>query len=148
MIPRGPTLGRITMADTVTGLAEIVLWSRDLERSFAFYRDLFGLQPMAQPAGIRPRFLLVAETRVGVPQMLVLVPHPDPAGAFPSDKPARPLHHLALSVAADKYDELAARCRASGLDVRGGVHPVLPDVRTFYVDDPDGNEVEVISTTI
>jgi len=24
------------------------------------------------------------------------------------------------------------------------VHPVLKGVRTFYVDDPDGNEVEVI----
>jgi hypothetical protein len=30
------------------------------------------------------------------------------------------------------------------LEVRGGKHPVLKEVRTFYVDDPDGNEVEVI----
>jgi hypothetical protein len=28
--------------------------------------------------------------------------------------------------------------------VRSGIHPVLKGVRTFYVDDPDGNEVEVI----
>ena len=31
-----------------------------------------------------------------------------------------------------------------GVEVRHGVHPVLKGVRTFYVDDPDGNEVEVI----
>jgi len=33
----------------------------------------------------------------------------------------------------------------AGLEVRGGIHPVLQGVRTFYVDDPDGNEVEVIA---
>ena len=32
-----------------------------------------------------------------------------------------------------------------GIEVRGGVHPVLKGVRTFYVDDPDGNECECIT---
>ena len=126
------------------GLAEIVLWSRDLDRSLGFYRDLFGLETMAQAPSVKPTFLRVAEGAGGVPQMLVLVPHPDPAGSFPSDKPGRPLHHLAFSVAADHYDGLEAACRHAGLEVRAGVHPVLANVRTFYVDDPDGNEVEVI----
>jgi hypothetical protein len=40
---------------------------------------------------------------------------------------------------------LQQRFTAAGLEVRSGVHPVLKDVRTFYVDDPDGNEVEVIA---
>jgi hypothetical protein len=30
--------------------------------------------------------------------------------------------------------------------VRHGEHGFLKGVRTFYVDDPDGNEVEVITT--
>ena len=77
--------------------------------------------------------------------MLVLVPHPDPVGAFPGDKKDRLLHHLAFSVATERYEDLAARCREAGLEVRDGVHPVLRDVNTFYADDPDGNEVEVIS---
>jgi hypothetical protein len=50
-------------------------------------------------------------------------------------------------VAADRYDELESACRAAGLEVRGGVHPVLEGVRTFYVDDPEGNEVEIIGPT-
>jgi catechol 2,3-dioxygenase-like lactoylglutathione lyase family enzyme len=128
----------------VTGIAEIVLWSHDLEASFRFYRDLFGLQPMEQRDDIPPRFLLAAKTSVGVPQMIVLVPHPDPASAFPGEKPLRPLHHMAFSVSAQAYGELQEKCREAGLEVRDGIHPVLKGVRTFYVDDPDGNEVEVI----
>lgn len=129
----------------MSGLAEIVLWSRDLEVSLAFYRDLFGLAPMEQPESVRPRFLRVGTGGGAVPQMLVLVPHPDPAGTFPAQKPQRPLHHLAFSVSADRYEDLATTCRAAGLEVRDGIHPVLTGVRTFYVDDPDGNEVEVIA---
>ena len=129
----------------VVGLAEIVIWSRDMERSLAFYRDIFGLEPMEQADTVKPRFLRVAAGSGPVPQMLVLVPHPDPAGAFPGDKAARTLHHLAFCVATEQYEELADACRRSGLEVRGGVHPVLREVRTFYVDDPDGNEVEVIA---
>ncbi|MGI8608732.1 MAG: VOC family protein [Candidatus Dormibacteria bacterium] len=132
-------------AEFVTGLAEIVIWSRNLERSLAFYRDLFGLQPMDQTENVKPRFLRVAEGTGVVPQMVVLVPHPDPTGAFPAAKTDRPLHHLAFSVERDRYEKLATACRDAGLEVRGGVHPVLAAVNTFYVDDPDGNEVEVIS---
>ena len=127
------------------GLAEIVLWSRDLEKSLAFYCGLFGLEPMDQPPGVKPRFLRAADGADGVPQMIVLVPHPDPSGSFPSEKPMRPLHHLAFAVSRESFEQLQDRCRAAGLEVRGGVHPVLGGVQTIYVDDPDGNEVEVIS---
>ena len=78
--------------------------------------------------------------------MIVLSPHPDGAsGTFPGPKRERVLHPLAFKVAPDRYEELRERCAAAGLEVRGGVHPVLPGVRTFYVDDPEGNEVEVIA---
>ncbi len=133
-------------AGPVLHLAEIVLWVRDMDRALAFYRDLFGL-PVISPPGLPNRFLRAGPGEGPVPEMIVLVPHPDPAGtgAFPADRPLRPLHHMAFNVAADRYDELERRCREAGLDVRGGVHPVLPRVRTFYVDDPDGNEVELIA---
>jgi len=133
------------MSGPVTGIAEIVLWSHDLEKSYAFYRDIFKLTMMAQRQDIPPRFLLAAEGSAGVPQMIVLIPHPDPASAFPQEKPKRPLHHMAFAVDPAQYEELQAQCRDAGIEVRDGVHPVLAGVRTFYVDDPDGNEVEVIS---
>lgn len=133
------------MGEAVVGLAEIVLWSHDIDRSLAFYCDLFGLQRMDQPPGVKPTFLRAAAGINGVPQMIVLVPHPDAGGAFPAEKPARPLHHLAFAVSAAGYEGLQESCRVAGLEVRDGIHPVLSGVRTFYVDDPDGNEVEVIA---
>ena len=127
----------------VLHLAEIVLWSRDLAESLAFYRDLFGLQVMSPPE-LSVCFLRAGPGEGRVPEMIVLVPHPEPGSAFPGGKTERPLHHLALSVAASEYEELQRRCEQGGLEVRGGRHPVLKGVRTFYVDDPDGNEVEFI----
>ena len=133
-------------AGTVRHLAEVVLWARDMDRSLAFYRDLFGLE-LISPPEMPNRFLRAGPGEGPVPEMIVLVPHPDPTGSFPAGKEGRPLHHLAFNLAADQYDALAERCRRAGLEVRGGVHPVLRGVRTFYVDDPDGNEVECIAGT-
>jgi len=80
----------------------------------------------------------------GIPEMIVLVPHPHKANYFPRKREDRVLHHLAFRVSRRSYDELQTGFIEAGVEVRHGVHPVLKDVRTFYVDDPDGNEVEVI----
>jgi catechol 2,3-dioxygenase-like lactoylglutathione lyase family enzyme len=132
------------MTARVLHLAEIVLWVRDMERALAFYGGVFGLEVISPPE-LPNRFLRAGPGEGPVPEMIVLVPHPEPSGRFPKEKPLRPLHHLAFNVSARQYDELEARCREAGLEVRGGRHPVLSGVRTFYVDDPDGNEVEIIA---
>ena len=129
---------------TVRHLAEIVLWTRDMDRALAFYRGLFGLEVFSPPE-LPNRFLRAGPGEGPIPEMIVLVPHPDPEGSFPAGKPQRPLHHLAFNVDGSEYEHLQRRCEEAGLEVRGGIHPVLPGVRTFYVDDPDGNEVEVIA---
>ena len=128
----------------VEGLAEIVLWVADMEAALQFYRDQFGLEIISPPE-LPNKFLMVAKPG-GIPEMIVLVPHPYPDSYFPShrDKEKRVLHHLAFRVSRHAYDELEIRFIEAGVEVRHGVHPVLKDVRTFYVDDPDGNEVEVI----
>jgi catechol 2,3-dioxygenase-like lactoylglutathione lyase family enzyme len=128
----------------VSGLAEVVLWVRDMEAALHFYRDLFGLEVIS-PAELPNKFLRAGEGGAGVPEMIVLIPHPDRSVEFPREKPQRVLHHLAFRVDATAYDDLRHRFTAAGLEVRSGVHPVLKGVRTFYVDDPDGNEVEAIA---
>lgn len=132
------------MSRVVAGLAEIVLWVRDMEPALHFYRDLFELEVISPPE-LPNQFLKAADGAHGVPEMIVLVPHPDRSSEFPREKPKRVLHHLAFRVEAAAYDQLQGRLVAAGLQVRSGVHPVLKGVRTFYVDDPDGNEVEVIA---
>jgi catechol 2,3-dioxygenase-like lactoylglutathione lyase family enzyme len=127
----------------VAGLAEIVLWVRDVDAALGFYRDLLGLEPISPPE-LPNKFLKVSEGSHGVPEMIVLVPHPDKA-EFPREKAKRVLHHLAFALDSSGYDQLEQRFKAAGVQVRTGIHPVLKRVRTFYVDDPDGNEVECIS---
>jgi glyoxylase I family protein len=126
----------------IRGLAEIVLVVQDLERSLAFYRDLLGLTVISPPA-LPAVFLRVGEEREGVPQQIVLVPRPAGAAGVAASKAERVLHHIGLEVAPDQYDTERARLAAAGLDVRAGAHPFLP-VEAFYVDDPDGNEVELV----
>ena len=128
----------------VTGLAEVVLWVRDMEAALHFYRDMFGLEIISPPE-LPIKFLRAGEGASGVPEMIVLVPHPDRSVEFASEKPKRVLHHLALRVDPSAYEGLEQRFAQAGVDVRSGKHPVLKGVRTFYVDDPDGNEVEVIA---
>jgi len=128
----------------VAGLAEVVLWVRDMEEALHFYRDLIELEVIS-PAEIPNKFLKAGEGADGVPEMIVLVPHPDRAIEFPREKPKRVLHHLAFRVEAAEHDRLRERLIASGVEVRPGIHPVLKGVRTFYADDPDGNECECIS---
>jgi catechol 2,3-dioxygenase-like lactoylglutathione lyase family enzyme len=128
----------------VAGLAEIVLWVRDMEAALQFYRDRFELEIISPPE-LPIKFLRAASPAGGIPEMIVLVPHPDKAGEFPREKAKRVLHHLAFRVDVEDYDELHARFESDGVEVRSGIHPVLKGVRTFYVDDPDGNEVECIS---
>ena len=131
------------MSDTVRGIAEIVLWVRDMDVAMDFYQRLLGLEVISPPA-LPNKFLKAADGELGVPDMIVLVPHPDGI-AFPKPKTKRVLHHIAFRIAADRYEALQEAFQNEGIEVRSGVHPVLKGVRTFYVDDPDGNEVEIIA---
>jgi catechol 2,3-dioxygenase-like lactoylglutathione lyase family enzyme len=127
------------------GLAEIVIWVRDIEQSLAFYRDLLGLAVLSPPH-LPAVFLRVGAEGPGVPQQIVLVPRPAGAAGAAASTADRVLHHIGLEVAPDHYDAERARLAAAGLEVRDGVHPFLP-VEAFYVDDPDGNEVEIVRRT-
>jgi catechol 2,3-dioxygenase-like lactoylglutathione lyase family enzyme len=128
----------------VEGLAEVVLWVADMEASLQFYRDQFGMEVISPPS--MPNKFLKVTNDDAIPELIVLVPHPHPDSYFPThrEKEKRSLHHLAFRVTALEYERLERRFIEAGVEVRHGVHPVLQDVVTFYVDDPDGNEVEII----
>ncbi len=129
----------------VQGLAEIVLWVADMEAALEFYRDHLGLEVISPPE-LPNKFLRAAQPEGGIPEMIVLIPHPESKHAFPREKVKRTLHHLAFRVDHRAYGELENRFIEAGVEVRHGVHPVLKNVRTFYVDDPEGNEVECIAS--
>ncbi len=127
----------------IRGIAEIVLSVHDLDASLRFYRETLGLTLVSEPA-FRPVFLRAGDPAVTVPQLVVLVPLPAGTPPFPAGKPDRTLHHLAFEVAPADFDALHDELVARGFAIRTGQHPVIPS-RTMYVDDPDGNEVELIA---
>jgi catechol-2,3-dioxygenase len=125
----------------IDGLAEVVLNVRDASPAVAFYGGLLGLERMTPEAQPGPIFFRAGQATDRVPSLLVLVPLS--AGTDDFREP-RTLHHLALTIPAAAFDEARRTLVDGGVEVRDGKHPVLV-VRTMYVTDPDGNEVELIS---
>jgi catechol 2,3-dioxygenase-like lactoylglutathione lyase family enzyme len=121
----------------INSLVEVVLVVDDLDRSVGFYRDTLGLEVISPP-GAPAAFLRIGPAAAGIPQQIVLVPRP----AEMSAATGRRLHHIGLGVAPEDYASERARLAAAGFTLRGGVHPFMP-IEAFYLDDPDGNEVEI-----
>jgi catechol-2,3-dioxygenase len=130
-----------THAIQIAGLAEVVLSVHNLERSLAFYRDLLGLTVISPPERTNPIFLRAGSATPDLPALVVLVQLPPDTPDF---SPPRTLHHLALAIPADAFDASHNALTTAGYSVRTGQHPVIPS-RTMYIDDPDGNEVELIA---
>lgn len=123
----------------IRGLVEVVLVVEDIQRSFAFYRDVLGLEPISPPE-LPVKFLRIGNARGGIPQQIVLI-----SGQMASEQPlprSRALHHIGLEVGPADYAAERERLAALGYELRGGQHPFMP-VDAFYLDDPDGNEVEI-----
>jgi catechol-2,3-dioxygenase len=90
--------------------------------------------------------LQAGEDRPDVPQQIVLVPRPADAPAPPVDRTLRGLHHLGLVVPQGSLQEARRQLEAHGQEVRTGKHPFL-NVEAIHVDDPDGNDVELVART-
>jgi catechol-2,3-dioxygenase len=54
------------------------------------------------------------------------------------------VHHIGLEIPRGSLDAARRELEAKGLQVRTGEHPFLP-VEAIYLDDPDGNEVELVA---
>ena len=111
----------------IRGLAETVLSVRDLPKSLAFYRDTLGPEVISPP-GLPAVFLRAGRPGDGVtPQMILVL---QPPASSPAGEPLAERRGL-------EHQEIATR---------SGVHPLLP-VEAFYIDDPDGDEVEIVART-
>jgi catechol 2,3-dioxygenase-like lactoylglutathione lyase family enzyme len=89
-------------------------------------------------------FLQVGPEVMNCPQQLVLAPLPAGSPDFPSDKTKRTMHHFGVEIAPEDFDSERKRLEGMGFEVRYGEHPFLA-LKGMYIDDPDGNEVEIIS---
>ena len=129
---------------SIRGIGEIVIWVHDMDASLRFYRDTLGLTQMSTPDQRGAIFLQVGPEVMNCPQQLVLAPLPAGSPDFPSDKTKRTMHHFGVEIAPEDFDGERKRLEGLGFEVRFGEHPFL-SLKGMYIDDPDGNEVEIIS---
>jgi catechol-2,3-dioxygenase len=120
-----------TMDQLTDGFAEVTLETRQLARLERFYVDGFGLAVLAREDD---RIWLAAgdHARLGL-----WAPGKEEFG----DRGGRHVH-FAFSAAPGRLDAIAARLRERGAGVRGPEEHDGGD-RSLYVEDPEGNVVEV-----
>jgi len=110
----------------ITGVNHITLATRDVARSFAFYRDVMNFVPLCRwPQGA---YFLVGD------MWFCLSLDDKRAG------PAPDYTHIAFSVSAQDFSELVSRL------ITSGVSPFKENIsegESFYFLDPDGHKLEI-----
>jgi len=116
---------------SVAGICELTLETRDMALLERFYTRVFGLDVLAREddrvwlaSGDRARLGLWA-----------------PGAKEFGDRGGRHVH-FAFSASPGRLPEIAGRARDAGAPVRGPVEHDGGD-RSLYVEDPEGNVVEV-----
>ena len=115
----------------ISGVVELTLEVRDLEAVEAFYTDVFGLRVLNREDD-RVWLAMGERARLGL-----WLPGEKEFG----DEGGRHVH-FAMSAAPGSLDELVQRMDARGMPARGPVEHPGGD-RSVYLEDPEGNVVEV-----
>jgi catechol-2,3-dioxygenase len=119
------------MAPSTDGFAELTLETRDRDALERFYVDAIGLEVLAREDD-RIWLAAGAHARLGLWS---------PGEKEFGDRGGRHVH-FAFSAAPGQLDALIDRLRGHGVDVRGPEEHDGGD-RSLYVEDPEGNVVEV-----
>ena len=128
-------------APPIEGLLETSLYADDVQRTAAFYRDLFGFKTLVDS----PR--LIAFEVAGRHVLLVFQKGAtetdvvEPRGTIPGHDGAGRLH-LALSIAADDLEAWRARLAERGAPI-AGEYRWRRGGTSLYFRDPDGALVEL-----
>jgi catechol 2,3-dioxygenase len=118
-------------------LGHVVFYVKDLEQSLTFYRDLLGFQEIGRAFEGKAAALTSGRTHH---ELLLIEVGPAPG---PSPGRRRGLYHIGIKIG-DSLQELSqakAELERAGVPIMGmSDHTVS---QSLYVQDPDGNEVEV-----
>jgi glyoxylase I family protein len=145
---------------TLLGIHHFGIACADADRSIAFYRDRFGLQVVADREVEAGGFV---EKITGTPGAHVRIVHLSGYGinfelleykAPRGDRRARHVNHAGsghLCFVTDDLDAFCDELKANGVTIRSmGASPITTvggpndGGKGLYVEDPDGNAVEII----
>ena len=123
----------------VQGIDHIVLRVRQLQRSLTFYCQVLGCTIERQ----QPE-LGLTQLRAGR-SLIDLVTLEGPLGAGEPPGAGRNLEHFCLTIAPFEESALIAwlAARAVAVQEPGSRYGAQGEGRSFYVEDPDGNRVEL-----
>lgn len=125
----------------VTRLNHAVLYVSNVERSVAFYNEIFGFEPITEMAQLRGAAFLKAPGSTNDHDLGLFEVGAD---ARPSDagRGAVGMYHLAWEVdTLDDLERIAGRLSAAGALVGASDHGTT---KSLYGRDPDGLEFEVV----
>lgn len=135
-------------APAIQGVVETILYTDDLPRAIAFYRDIIGLAPMtgdgerfqAFDAGHQRVLLLFKRGGTLAPQTVAS------GGVIPPHDGKGP-HHIAFAIASTDYERWCSHLQDCSVPIesetqweRGG--------RSVYFRDPDQHLVELVTPGI
>ncbi len=125
----------------INGIDHVVLRVRDLRRALGFYRDVLGCTlEREQPE------LGLTQLRAGR-CLIDLVTADGPLGSRRGtlEGTGPNMEHFCLSIAPFAESALSAHLAARGVSVHepGSRYGAEGEGRSFYIEDPDGNRVEL-----
>lgn len=124
------------MVSAIKALGEVALRVNDLDKSQGFYEDVIGLQLMKRFD--QAAFFRVADGYAGHTTILALFDRKAPV-----EQARTTIDHLAFTVALEDFDAERQRLESLGLAVSTTTHGWV-HWRSLYVEDPDGNQVELV----
>ena len=113
----------------ITGIHHVGIPVTDFERALAFYVGVLGLEPIAAPKAFAPgvRWLRLGNEHI---HLIKTTGKSDADGA----------RHVALHI----KDVRAAQKHLEALGFKLTPQPFVKNAERFYINDPDGNSVELI----
>jgi catechol 2,3-dioxygenase-like lactoylglutathione lyase family enzyme len=131
----------------VGNLGEIAIRCRDYGAMVAFYRDIVGLELLAE-RGPGITFFRLAEGYGGHTQVLALFANDAPRegqdGPHLAAGDGSSLHHIALAIAAKDHGAAEQWLLAHGCTATFEDFPWI-GWRGLFTQDPDGNTVELVA---
>lgn len=123
----------------VRALGEIAIRCRDVEAMTVFYRDVLGLEVLAERSARGIVFFALGRSCGGHTAVLALFPSegPEPSGTSS-------LHHLALSLPFAEQEAVMRWYEAQGVPYRVQVFDWI-GWRGIFTTDPEGNTVELVA---
>lgn len=125
----------------IKGLGEVSILVQNLDDMQKFYEEVIGLEVLRREEEYV--FFKIAEGYGGHSQNLALFAATltDKSPALNSQQSS--LHHIALNIALEDFDNEKNRLESLGIKIYATVHEWL-HVRSMYFPDPEGNQLELV----